>query len=73
MYAISPSYDFTWSIKHATRCVKLRQPLRTRNHLREISDRAEWNLLKTLVKEATSGTVVQVLMTDYSKLIYVWI
>jgi hypothetical protein len=73
MYAILPSYDFTWSFKHATRCVKLRQPLRTRNHLREISDRAEWNLLKTLVKEATSGTVVRALMTDYSKLIYVWI
>jgi hypothetical protein len=30
-------------------------------------DRVEWNLLKTLVKEATSGTVVRALMTDYSK------
>jgi hypothetical protein len=67
MYAISPSYDFTWSFKHVARCVKLRQRLRTQNHLRKILDRAEWNLLKTLVKEATSGTVVRALMTDYSK------
>jgi hypothetical protein len=28
--------------------------------------------LKTLVKEATSGTVVRALMMDYSKLIYLW-
>jgi hypothetical protein len=67
MYAILPSYDFTWSFKHVARCVKLRQPLRTRNHLCKISDWAEWNLLKTLVKEPISGTVVRALMTDYSK------
>jgi hypothetical protein len=59
-------YDFTWSFKHVARCVKLRLPLRTKNHLRNISDWAEWNLLKTLVKEATSGTVVRAPMTDYS-------
>jgi hypothetical protein len=40
--------------------------LRSWNHLRRTSDRAEWNLLKTLVKEATSGTVVRVLLTIYS-------